>query len=450
MNKQSYFLFLLFAIMHSSATYTQVVSDSIKKWTIQDCFQYAFSHNIQMNVLRLTEQSVQQDLIQARALKIPSLSGSVANTFYNSNNINPNSGGLINQLSSNLAYSINSSVVLWNDHYISNSIREEEMLTHSAKLSIDAVQNNITLSLTQAFLNILLDKENLQYYADLVTTSDARVKRGQHFFDAGSIAKKDLLQLQAQLASDHYLMIQTQNAISQDILSLKQILQLSTEVSFDVQMPSTTIVNRSLSPINEAEQFAVKNFPEIKIGELNIHIASIDIAKAKAGFKPVLKANASLGSGYYDVLTNAYTSKAGYFMQTGNNFYQSAGVTLAIPIFANKINQVNLAKANIAYKESLLYQQNNQLILSQQVDRAYINSVNALQSYDAANEQLQAAAESYRIVNEQLKIGAISSVDMLVVRNQYVQAVQAFTQAKYTSILQQKIYQFYTGNSITL
>jgi outer membrane protein len=39
---------------------------------------------------------------------------------------------------------------------------------------------------------------------------------------------------------------------------------------------------------------------------------------------------------------------------------------------------------------------------------------------------------------------------MLVVRNQYEQAVQAFTQAKYTAILQQKIDQFYTGNSITL
>jgi len=450
MKKYVCLLFLLPGIIYSLKLNAQTIGDSSGKWSLQDCFQYAATHNIQLNVLRLTEQSYQQDLIQSKALKVPSLSGTVGNTFNNANNINSNTGGLVNQLTSSLAYSVNSSIVLWNDHYISNTIRENELLTHAAKLSVDEAQNNITLSLTQAFLNILLDKENLKYYQDLVTTSDARVKQGQQFFDAGSIAKKDLLQLQAQLASDKYLMIQTQNAISQDILSLKQILQLGTDVFFDVQLPADISVNRNLSNLKDAQQYALNNFPEIKIGTLNIDIASIDIAKAKAGFKPVLKANAALGSGYFDVLTNAYSPKAGYFMQTGNNFYQLAGVTLAIPIFSNRVNEVNLAKANIAYKENVLNQENNQLILSQQVERAYLNSVNALHSYDAANEQLQAAAESYRIVNEQLKIGAISSVDMLVVRNQYVQAVQAFTQAKYTAILQQKIYQFYTGNSITL
>ncbi len=450
MKKNVFFLFLFFAVTLSSKVYSQVSTDSVKKWSLQDCFQYASEHNIQLNVLRLNEQSSQQDLILAKALKTPSLSGSVANTFNNANNMNSNTGGLVNQLSSNLSYSVNSSIVLWNDHYINNSIRENELLIHSAKLSVDEAQNNITLSLTQAFLNILLDKENLQYYKDLFATSDARVKQGQQFLDAGSIAKKDLLQLQAQLASDKYLMIQTQNIISQDILSLKQILQLGTDSSFDVQLPSTLSVNRSLSPLNDAEQFALKNFPEIKIGELNVNISSLEIAKAKAGFKPVLKANAALGSGYNDVLTNAYNTKTGYFTQTGNNFYQLAGVTLSIPIFSNRINQVNLSKANIAFREATLNHQNTQLILSEQVERAYLNSVNALQSYDAANEQLQAATESYRIVNEQLKIGAISSVDMLVVRNQYVQAVQAFTQAKYTAILQQKIYEFYIGNTIKL
>jgi outer membrane protein len=73
-----------------------------------------------------------------------------------------------------------------------------------------------------------------------------------------------------------------------------------------------------------------------------------------------------------------------------------------------------------------------------------------MHSYDAANEQLKAAVESYRITKEQFKLGAINVYDLLQQQNQYVQAVQAFTQSKYTSVLQQKIYEFYMGKPVTL
>jgi outer membrane protein len=53
-------------------------------------------------------------------------------------------------------------------------------------------------------------------------------------------------------------------------------------------------------------------------------------------------------------------------------------------------------------------------------------------------------------VNEQLKLGAINTYDLLQQRNQYVQAVQAYTQAKYDAFLQKKIYEFYRGNPVTL
>ncbi|MGE5108733.1 MAG: TolC family protein, partial [Sphingobacteriales bacterium] len=325
-----------------------------------------------------------------------------------------------------------------------------ELLTQSAELSVQESLNNITLVITQAYLDILLSKENQKYIIDLVNTSEARVQEGQVFYNAGSIAKKDLLQLQAQLASDKYLMIQIQNAIRQNILVLKQILQLPTDTLFDIIIPASVEAAALLPSLQNVQQTALQNFPEIKIGKLGIDIAVLDIAKAKAGFKPVLTANGALGTGYSEVITNSTYSKTGYFKQTGNNFYQRLGVTLSIPIFSNWLNKTNLEKANIIYRQAYLNLQNNQLVLSQAVEQAYLNAVNAQQAYDAANQQLLAAAESYRIVNEQFKLGAINTYDLLQQRNQYVQAVQAFTQAKYTAVLQQKIYEFYLGNPVSL
>jgi outer membrane protein len=427
------------------------VADSTKEWSITDCFKYASEHNIQISTLKLNEQSAYQDLWAAKGLKIPSLSGSVSNSFNNANNSN-GSGGLVNQLTTSGSYSVNSGIVLWSGNSINNTIQQRELLRQSAGLSVQESVNNITLLITQAYLDILLSKENLKYITDLVSTSEARVKQGQQFFDAGSIAKNDLLQLQAQLASDKYLLVQTQNAIRQNILSLKQILQLPVDTTFDIVTPDSALVIPApvLMPLQEVQQAALKDFPEIKIGKLGVDIASLDIAQARAGFKPTLTANGSMGSGYSDVVTNSIFPKTNYFRQTGNNFYQRLGLTLSVPIFSNRSNKANLEKANIAFKEANLNWQNDQLVLSQSVEQAYLNASNSMQSYAAAQEQLQATAESYRISNEQFKLGASNIYDLLQQRNQYVQAVQAYTQAKYTAVLQQKIYEFYLGKPVTL
>ncbi len=421
-----------------------------KNWTISDCIKYATDHNIQINTLRLDKQLSEQDLRVAWGSKTPSLSATLTNSFKNANNTASANSGLVNQLTTSGTYSLNSSVVLWNADYINNNIRQRELSVQSAGLSVQQSVNNINLLITQDYLNILLAKENLKYIVDLVSASEEKLKQGQMFFTAGSIAKKDLLQLQAQLASDKYLLVQTENTIRQNILSLRQTLQLPGDTLFDIITPGSINVEQSLIPLYEVQQSALRDFPEMKLGKLAKDMALLDIDKAKAGFKPELSANGSIGTGYSDVITNSFNSKTAYFAQTGNNFYQQAGLSLSIPIFSNHINKSNLAKANIAYAMAVLDFDNFKLVLSQAVEQAYLNARNSIQSFEAAREQLDAASESYRISNEQFKLGSINTYDLLQQRNQYVQAVQAFTQAKYTAVLQQKIYEFYMGRPVTL
>jgi outer membrane protein len=89
-------------------------------------------------------------------------------------------------------------------------------------------------------------------------------------------------------------------------------------------------------------------------------------------------------------------------------------------------------------------------VLSQQVEQAYINVQNTESQYDAAVETLKAAQEGYRIANEQLKAGAVNTVQLLLEKNVYLQALQAYTQAKYNTVLYIKMYTFYMGDPVTL
>ena len=93
----------------------------------------------------------------------------------------------------------------------------------SANLNIIQQENDITLQITQSYLAILLDKENIVYDTDLVTTTTAQVKVEQQRYDAGSVARAALIQLQAQLANDKYTLVNAQNTERGDLLTLKTI-----------------------------------------------------------------------------------------------------------------------------------------------------------------------------------------------------------------------------------
>jgi outer membrane protein len=431
------FVLLLLAMMSSGA--------DAQTWGLRDCIHYAFDHNIDLGKLRLQALAANQDLLAANAARNPSLAGNLSNTFTNGNSTLSSTGSLVNQTTSSGTYTVNSSVVLWNGGYIRNNILLRELLQRTAALSAETYKNSISILITQYYLTALLDRENHTYVLDLVSTSGERVKQGQQLYDAGSIARKDLLQLEAQLATDQYLLVQTENQIRVDLLNLRQLLQLPSDTSFEIQIPDTLIIPENLPPLPDVQANALNTFPEILTDSLNLNIASLDIDKARAGFYPALSARGALGSGYASVIRGPSTGGKGYGTQMGDNLYASLGVALTIPMYSNRINRTNLEKAKIGLSEAQLTLQGERLRLSQTVEQAYIGALNALRSYDAARKQYESAAESYRIMNEEFKLGGVNTYDLLQQRNQYLQGVQAMNQAKYTAVLQEKLYEFYKG-----
>ncbi len=139
-----------------------------------------------------------------------------------------------------------------------------------------------------------------------------------------------------------------------------------------------------------------------------------------------------------------------YFTQLNNNFYQQIALTVSVPLFDRKATRTNIARANIATRQAMLSLENTSLTLTQSIERAYINVANAQSQYTAAAEQLKYTQEAFRIANEQLKIGVYNTVEYLQQKNLYIQALQSYSQAKYTTALYSKIYNFYTGVPVTM
>jgi outer membrane protein len=413
------------------------------KWNLQACLDYAKKNNYSVNTLRLTRQTAEQTLLLAKAAVLPSASATAQNSYTASRNTNPVVGGFQTQGNFASNYSVGSSWTVFNAGYLRNDIRQKSLELQSAGLSIVQEENDITLQVTQAYLNILLARENIVYEKNLLQTSAAQVKQGQQQFDAGSIARKDLVALQAQMATDKYNLVTGQSIERQNVLNLKELLLLPSDFSFEIAEPDTIIATALVPSLEEVQKAALETRPEVKNGELGVQIAELDLIKARAGYWPVATVGATLATGYSDNQSNSYLK------QLDNNFYQQIGLTLSIPIFTRRANKTNVERSKIEVAQASLTLKNTRTVLTQIVEQAYINVVSAQGQYDASVEQLKASQESYRIASEELKVGAVNTVDLLLQKNLYIQALQNYTQAKYNSALNIRIYDFYRGVPIS-
>ncbi|MFT3703907.1 MAG: TolC family protein [Agriterribacter sp.] len=438
------FLIIILAILKLGFAHAQAqVSTAVnlpEKWTLQDCIEYAKKNNISLNSLRLSTSSAEQDLLQAKAARLPSLSGSLSQSLVNAKNTDVVVGGFQSQANFSGNYGINSSVTLYNGGYLKNDIVAKKLAIQSANLNVEEAQNDITLNITESFLNILLAQETIKYLEDVLTTSKAQLKQGQQRFDAGGISKKDLLQFEAQTAGDEYNLVNAQNTYRQNTVTLKQILQLPTAFNFQVAVPDSITVQEMAPNLAAAQDAAQAARPEVKNGEVGVNIAKTNLLKAKASVLPTVTLGAGLASGYANL-----SSDNKYFTQINNNFYQQLGLTVSIPIYSKRVNKTNIEKSKIVIEQAKLSLADTRFTLNSQVEQAYINVQNRQAQYTAAGTQLKALQETYDITNEQLKLGSVNMVDLLQQKNLYVQALQSYIQAKYSAILYNKIYNFYTG-----
>ncbi|WP_278022277.1 TolC family protein [Flavobacterium ginsengisoli] len=106
-------------------------------------------------------------------------------------------------------------------------------------------------------------------------------------------------------------------------------------------------------------------------------VADLQLQKSKASFLPTLSASGTLASGYSD------NQKTPYPTQIDNNFYQRLGLSLTVPIFNNRIAKTGIEKSKIAIDQSKLNVTNTETVLSQKVEQAYINVLNAQSQYTA-------------------------------------------------------------------
>ena len=413
--------------------------DNVRVWSLQDCLNYALEQNIQVKKSKVTQLSGYEDLEQSKAQMFPSLSAGVSQTAVNY----PSDGAMTNNSYSG-SYSISANLRLYDGGRRTTTIKQNEIRQDINGLSVEQSENDIRTSIVQAYMQALYAMESVRTNENTVEVSKTQYERASELLKAGSISRVDLAQIESQHSSDKYRLVVSQASLANYILQLKQLLELDITEDIAIAVPDLT-VDMIMSPLSDKEtiyQTSLDVRPEIKISQLNMDIAGLDIQKARAGYLPTLSLSADISTGH--------ASGAGitFGTQMWDRMNESLRLSLSIPIFSNRDNKTAVNKAKLSSVTSELDYLNTQKQLLRTVEGLYLDATSSQNQYLAAVEQVNYSEEAYNLIEEQFFLGMKNTLELLTAKNNLLNARQELLQSKYMAVMNIQLLNIYQDKPV--
>lgn len=412
-----------------------------KKWTLEECVDYAIKNNISIKQSELDLKTSSVDKLEAIGGFLPTLSGNANYSVNTGASINPVTNQFQNQTFKSFSASANSSIVLFNGLANWKTLQRAQLNKIANSYRLDKMKDDIALSVANAYLQILFNKEQLkvQWNQNLITKEN--LKRTQELIDAGLLPLGDIYELQATDASQQQQIINSENALLISKIGLCQTLLIEDYVNFDISdvvidLPVSNVANETQEAILEKAKESVK---EVKIALSNLDVAKKDVTISRSSYLPTL-------TGFVGYNTRWSESPIYNFVDQLSLFDGTAmGLQLNVPIFNGFSTRARVQRAKINQERSEFQLKQAELDLERNVYQAYNDVSNTKKAYQAAQKTLEARKQAFDFSKARYEVGLLNAFDFSQATIAYENAQSEVLRTKYDYIFRTKILEFYFG-----
>ena len=454
-----------------------------KKWTLKECVEYALANNISVKQSELDLESSDIEKSNAIGNYLPSLNASASNAWNTGLTQDVTTGILRTQTSRNSSYSITMGVSIFRGLRNLRSVQRADLAQLSAQYGLKKMQDDISLFVANSFLQVLLNKANLESIEGQNEVTLEQIERTLNLVDAGVLPRGDLLEIRATDSSEKQRIVQSENAVRISLISLAQLLLIDDYENFDIEDEGYDIIDEGISSKDIAEiiEAAQQNRAEVKIAEKNLELAEKDLQLARGVYFPSLNGFFNYNTRESDLKRIAtetdpdnptITTDIGIVQETGQivtseipntiliqqdplpfieQLYLNDGISygfqLTVPIFNGSTarNNVKRNKINIKRQEYLLSQA--KLDLESNVYQAYVDAKGSLKAFDAALSALESQELAYQYAKDRYDVGLTNAFDFSQSKLRYDSANIEANRSKFEYIFKLKVLELYFGIS---
>jgi outer membrane protein len=441
------FLILIFTCLVLSQGHTFAQS---KVWSLEDCIKYAIENNIQIKQQVIQTDVQKNSLDLAKFQLLPSLNGQASHSYSFGRALDQNTYQFFNQTLQSDYFYLGGNMPVFNGLQNYNSIQKNKYQVLAGEQDLQNIKDNVALNVALGYLQILLNKELVAANQNQLDITLQQIEKSKKLVDAGSVAKGNLLQIEAQAAQEELSLITVKNQLEISVLTLTQFLELTTPAGFEVVAPEISVDPNSVISGNIDDIFAIaeKNRPEIKSSELKLTASQFALKMARGGRSPQLSLNYSLNS-RYTYISNQPALQS-FSNQIKNNKNSGVGLSLNIPILNGWQVNKNISNSKLNVETSQYNLEGSKKTLYKNIQQAYTDAVAALKKLNVSLKAIASAEESFRYTEQKFNVGMVTSVDYNAAKTQLLKAQSDMAQAKYEFVFKTKVLDFYKGLPLKL
>ncbi|WP_158975584.1 TolC family protein [Cellulophaga sp. L1A9] len=433
-----------------------IATGQSKKWTLQECVEYAVENNLTIEQFELDLENVQLEKSDALGDFLPDLNASSTLSSNTGFSINPTNNLPTNTTTFNVSGSLSSNITLFNGLRNVHRYNRAKLNAISFQYRLDDLKDDIRLSVVNAYLQVLSNKESLIVFKAQYSVTQQDLLRTKELVDAGVVARGDLLQIEATAATQEQQIVNAENLILISRINLAQLLQITDYENFDIadetfEIPPSEVLTNTPRVIYE-KALTFRN--DIKFSEMDIELAEKDLKISKGALLPTLSGFFNYGSRYSD---------ATQLLDGTNNLYNPSfkdqlwifdglayGAQLSIPIFNGFTVKNNIKRSKIGVDRAKNQLEQDKLALETTVNQAYVDVTSFSKAYEAAEKTVEANRLAFEYSKERFDVGLMNAFDYSQAQSRVDDAEAQLVRTKYDYILRLKILEFYFGIPITL
>jgi outer membrane protein len=455
-----------------------------EKWDLRKCVEYALNNNITVRQADLQQKFAELDLKQSKWNTLPYANFSGNAGYSAGRNQDPTNFSLITTgyLFSN--YSLQANVDLFNWFSKQHNIAVRNLNLKATQAGFEKAKNDVALNVALAYLQILLTKEQVNIARIQVDQTAAQLESVIKQVNVGKLPELNQVQLESQLATDSSNLVTAKSSVNQYLLQMQILLNLDPGVPFDVESPPVDMIPvESLAELEPEYVYSLAktNMPQQQVDEFNLRSAQRSVQASKAQMYPTFSMFGSLGAAFnskaeqvisitqinpvigtvnvnsttYNVypiqpVTQAKTGKIAYFEQLNQNFRQSIGIGVSVPILNGGSLRSGWLRSKLTLKQVALTKEQNSQTLKQDIYKAFNDATAAIEKFSANKKAVDASQKAYDFAKKRFDLGLLSTYDLLNTQNTLLQAKTNLLYAQYDYVFKIKLLEFYKGQGLKL
>ena len=450
-------------------------------WDLKRCILHAQEQSLDVKQQLISNTRADLYLRQARHARYPSLSAGGNFQFALGRSIDPTSYEFVDDNIQTSNIGLNSSMPLFAWNSINYNIKSAKLGAEATSWDLKQIKDAVALSITLNYVAILHSMENLENANGQLETSEKQLSQIRKLVDAGARPAADALSVEAEMTVKEQTVVSAENQLRNDILNLKQALNLDPEYELQIVRPNVDALLDEGQMDFRAQAIyshALGTQPGIKSAETRV-LASQYMAKAqRAQMFPSVGLTAGINSNWINVaelptsfgvrriatpgvyidgeLVNFEIEqpfpqnfqKVSYLDQIDQNLSYGFGFGITIPIY-NGLQLKNAYQQSKLDVESLeIESERAKQKLRSDIQTAVSDLKAARKEFEAMKKSLSALEKVFKNVQKKYDLGAANDFELLQAKTDRDQAENFLSISKYQYVLLLKQIDYYLGRGI--